>query len=268
MTNFEEEHELQIENIFTEDNQIDEIYEHGTPNNYVSDILENHYRVTTGEIEHDSNLVMALSEFHVNNLIFLKENFGSFPNSIHRKLLNLFNILLNLKSEKPKVEMGANNINLEEDNCREPDFAVVCKKKLLEIKRGFFQLNLVYNKSTQNANNFCLKGAEIAAILDYIKTFYFPFIRLYYHFINIQKITENKKIEIIVNMPLSFPALSLAVMQVQEKNLFEEQKENTDENHTMVHFNNVRTSRTNLTQIKLPRMSKKKLRKNLKPIKT
>jgi len=43
---------------------------------------------------------------------------------------------------------------------------------------------------------------------------------------NIEKITENKRIEIILNRPQAFPPLSSAVMQVQDKNIFEELKEN------------------------------------------
>jgi hypothetical protein len=231
MADVDEEQEFNIETIFKEDSQVDEIYEHGNPVNLVFEILETHYRLTTGQIDNDSNLIMALSEFHVNNLIFFKENFKGFPNNVYRKLLNLLNILLNLKEEKN------NDIQQdeEEETSNEPDFNLICKKKLSLIKKGLFFLNLVHDKnSSNNPNSFYLKSTEIFQLLEYIKTFYFPFIRLYYHFINIQKITENKKIEVIVNRPLPVPGLKDAVLQVQEKNSFEEQKEVKKENEEKV----------------------------------
>jgi hypothetical protein len=222
MAEFEEEQELKIETIFKEDTQIDEIYDHSNPINFVFEILETHYRVTTGQIDYDSNLIMALSEFHVNNLIFFKETYKGFPNIVYRKLLNLLNILLNLKDEKSQKIIQEQ----EEEINNDPDFNMICKKKLSEIKKGLFLLNLVHDKnSSDNPNAFYLKSTEISHLLDYIRTFYFPFIRLYYHFINIQKITENKKIEVIVNRPLPVPGLRDAVLQVQEKNSFEDQKE-------------------------------------------
>ena len=218
----EEEITIRIENIFSDESMIDEIYENGSSVNYVYEILETFYRRSTGNINQDSNMLIAISEFHVNNLIYLKENF-KFPNIILCKLLNLLNLLLNLKEKENNRRRTEEDIPVEESI--EPDFSQICKRKLLEVKKGFFELGLVYNKSAPIDNAFYLKGSEIVSIMDYIKTFYFPFIRLYYHFINIEKITENKKIEVIINRPLAVPPLSAAVMQVQDKNLFEEQKE-------------------------------------------
>ncbi len=78
------------------------------------------------------------------------------------------------------------------------------------------------NKTT--TQNFYLNKQEVGKLLDYLKLFYFPFIRLFYHFVNIDRITENKKLEVVINRPLPVPPLSMAVKQKLEKNIFEEQK--------------------------------------------
>lgn len=61
---------------------------------------------------------------------------------------------------------------------------------------------------------FYLQIYELSIILEYLNTFFFPFIRLYYHFLNIEEITENKKIEIIIAKPVDVPPLSQAVEQI------------------------------------------------------
>ena len=58
--------------------------------------------------------------------------------------------------------------------------------------------------------------------MNYIDKSYFPNIRLFYHFFNINRITETKKIHVTVNRPLPVPPLSEAVEQVIEKNIIEE----------------------------------------------
>jgi hypothetical protein len=214
-----EEEPIIIDNVFTEEIQIQEIYENSNPLGYVYDIIESFYQKSKGNLDVDSNMIMAVSEFHVNNLIFLKENFKTLPNSTLLKLLNLLNILLNLRED-----------STDEFSSREPDFAFICRKKLIEIKRGLYTLNLVYKKSkADNSDKFIyLKNEEIACLLEYIKTFYFPFIKLYYHFMNIEKITENKKIEVVINRPLPVPPLNMAMLQMQEKHQFDERKEDKD----------------------------------------
>jgi hypothetical protein len=216
-----------IQNIFIEV-QIKDIYESTNPIGVVYDIIESHHRRNNNNTEYDSNVLTAISEFHVNNLIFLKQNF-TFPDSIYSKLLNLLSVLLELRDDQVKTTDNDDNIQEIED----PNFAEICIKKLSDIKSGLFELNLIPNNNN-TGSNFYLKNTEIVALLDYIKTFYFPFIRLYYHFVNIQKITETKKIDIVINRPLPIPPLSLAVMQAQDKNYFEEPKEIKEVNEVNV----------------------------------
>lgn len=73
--------------------------------------------------------------------------------------------------------------------------------------------NKKFNRSKEEGS-FYLQIYELSIILEYLNTFFFPFIRLYYHFLNIEEITENKKIEIIIAKPVEVPPLSQAVEQI------------------------------------------------------
>lgn len=245
---------FEMEMLFRE-SDIEEIWNHSNPILTVYDLIEANMRKKTGEVDFDSNLLMALAEFHVNNLLYFKETF-KFPIPIYCKLMNLLHILLNLREENFRIETKESlktdptrAIYTEEEknnnNNYEPDFSLICKKKLKDIKKGFIKLDLIAQDRKKNTGTSCsrdetyyLKNTEIASILDYINTFYFPFIRLYYHFINIERITENKKIDVIINRPLPVPPLNVAVKQIQEKLQFEEQEidDGKDSKDVVIYF--------------------------------
>ena len=149
----------------------------------------------------------------------------------------------------------------------EPDFSFICKRKFEELKYGFKYLGffptreeIEHKKKSKNTKkkkkneeeeeykeekkeeekkeekkveekieNFYLNTKELQIILDYIKSFYFPFIRLFYHFININRITETKNVEVIINRPLPVPPLCEAVEQKLERNIIDEKKEEEEE---------------------------------------
>ena len=150
-------------------------------------------------------------------------------------MLNLFSILLNLDEKKYNLNLPKfldnDPINLYKQ-VSEPDLSYICEKKILEIQYGLKQLHLIpktkeellinkeENKNPENV--FYLSKSEVQKLMDYIKEFYFPFIRLFYHFCNIDRITENKNIVAIVNKPLPVPPLSAAVMMKLESNLIED----------------------------------------------
>lgn len=225
---------FQIEMLF-KDSDIEEIWNHSNPLLNVYDLIEKNLRVKTGQQDFDSNVIMALAEFHVNNFIYFKENF-KFPTNIYCKLMNLMNILLNLREENINKEntdhykTDPTKSNDEEEKNIETDFSSICRNKLKELKKGLIKMDLIAQEKkktggipTTREDTYYLKNNEIASILEYVNTFYFPFIRLYYHFINIERITENKKIDVIINRPLPVPPLNVAVKQIQEKITFDEQ---------------------------------------------
>lgn len=233
-----DEENFTIESLFV-DSDIEEIWNHSNPLLNIYDLIEKNLRAKTGKIDFDSNLIMALAEFHVNNLIYFKENF-KFPTNIYCKLMNLMNILLNLREESinnnPKEEYKTVTTSsiCEEDkqitSNTEIDFSLICRNKLKDLKKGLIKLDLIAQDKKKTGgvqmnreDNYYLKNNEVALILDYVNTFYFPFIRLYYHFINIERITENKKIDVIINRPLKVPPLNVAVKLIQEKIQYDEQ---------------------------------------------
>jgi hypothetical protein len=244
---------FRIENLF-KDSDIEEIWNHSNPLLNIYDLIEKNLRAKTGKIDFDSNLIMALAEFHVNNLIYFKENF-KFPTNIYCKLMNLMNILLNLREESinkdnkddyKTVPTGSICEEEKKTSASEIDFSLICRNKLKELKNGLIKLDLIAQDKKKTGgvqknkeDTYYLKNNEIASILDYVNTFYFPFIRLYYHFINIERITENKKIDVIINRPLKVPPLNVAVKQIQEKIQYDEQNladGNEDKKDVYKHF--------------------------------
>ena len=112
------------------------------------------------------------------------------------------------KKEEKKKEEKKEEEKKEEEKKEE-------EKKVEEEKK----------EEEEKIEKFYLNTKELQTILDYLKQFYFPFIRLFYHFINIDRITETKKVEVIINRPLPVPPLCEAVEQKLEKNIIDEKKE-------------------------------------------
>ena len=222
-----------FEEIFTLDD-IKEINEATTPKVVASSIIEKFLTKKNGKVDLQSNLIMAQAEFHVNNLNFLQDTFKDFDGTIICKLLNLFGILLKLDENEYNINLPKNTLGDEDEIKRyaqvpEPDFGFICTKKLKEFKQGLKILKFIPEGTspafvTSEEQHFYLNKQEVGKLLDYLKLFYFPFIRLFYHFVNIDRITENKKLEVVINRPLPVPPLSMAVKQKLEKNIFEEQK--------------------------------------------
>lgn len=226
----------EVPNIFVEED-IDNMRISFSAVTYVYPKLDVYFRKKFGVI-FDSNMLIATSEFNVNNLDFLINRFN-FPKNIIVKLLNCFMTLLNLR-ERPDKQMNSTfeskNIysmhgsqkNIIKNKESEIDFSTISKRILLELKISLIKSKLVKedaltnikidkkNLNIQEENDipFYLAHHELNTILNYLNTFYFPFIRLYYHFINIEQITINKKIEIVIEIPKTVPPLSDSVPQI------------------------------------------------------
>ena len=207
----ESQEEFRVEEIF-KDIDMEKIYSSPSPISHVFELLESYFRKKSGIIEYDYNLLMATSEFHVNNYIFLKEKFD-FKDEINAKVLNILALLLNLKDPDYKSNQ-ASSIEI--------NYTLLSKKKISELKQGLLNEKLIpYEKrgsmSQLSQNSFKMKLSDVNNLLEYVNSFYLSFFKLYYHFINIERITENKKISIIINKPNPIPALSNALRQIEEK---------------------------------------------------
>ncbi len=198
--------------------------------------LENHFKTLFG-IEFDSNMINATVEFNLSNLEFLRENFV-FPNDILCKILNILMILLHLREENDEFNMTKQSKNIYsmqgsmnnffnskgKKNIYEVDFSIISKNKLIEFRNALIKQGLLKKEKDINSislDGFLLQPFEVSILLNYLNTFYFPFIRLYYHFINIEQVTENKMIEIVICEPNPVPNLNEAVKQIQEKHQFD-----------------------------------------------
>ena len=94
----------------------------------------------------------------------------------------------------------------------ESNYNEIYKNKLHEIRKGI--------------EGFNLKIEEIANILKYLNSTYFPYIKLYYDFCNRTRVIENKKIDIIINRPTLIPPLNVAKEIKEEVKKKEEEIDN------------------------------------------
>ena len=215
-----------VETIF-KDSDIEEIWTSENPIDFTYKLIESHFRRTTGRIDPDTNLLMAQAEFHVNNLIYSKENFKEYPIAFHTNILNLLSILLNL-NDKIYYQDPAQNVDEEfikrTNSLAEPDFALICKSKLNEIRNGLQVLQMIPSRMDKEMTQYLNKN-DVKNLLEYIRTFYFPYIRLFYYFTNKQRITEDNKIDLIICKPLPVPPLSFGDLQKEEKAVTSDQLE-------------------------------------------
>ena len=149
-------------------------------------------------IKMKSNQLKAIYNFHFQNIEFIFNKFNTYSIDIITKLANIFSFLLDLKEDIYNLQL-TNIEGAREDIYKpipEPDFCYIINKKLLEIKHNFIKFKLFPDpKQTRNKNesHFYLTNKELNIIFSYLNESYFPFIRLFYHVINLNRV-ETKKI--------------------------------------------------------------------------
>ena len=163
-----------------------------------------------------SNQMKAIINFHCQNLDFILEKFKTYPVNIITKLANIFSLLLNLKEEENNIQLKTKNMEQgPEDNTSkfseipEPDFGYIINKKIMEIKSAFIKFKLFpdpKNPPAISEKNFYLNNKELEIVLSHLNECYFPFIRLFYHVINLNRI-ETKKMHSL-NKPLAIPNMN------------------------------------------------------------
>ena len=149
-------------------------------------------------IKMKSNQLKAIYNFHFQNIEFIFNKFNTYSIDIITKLANIFSFLLDLKEDIYNLQL-TNIEGAREDIYKpipEPDFCYIINKKLLEIKHNFIKFKLFPDpKQTRNKkeSHFYLTNKELNIIFSYLNESYFPFIRLFYHVINLNRV-ETKKI--------------------------------------------------------------------------
>ena len=154
------------------------------------------------------NQLNAILNFHSQSIEFILTKFKTYSIDLITKIANIFSLLLNLKEDEYNLQIK-NIEGAQEDIYKpipEPDFCYIVNKKLMEIKQCFTKFKLFPNpkepKENKNETQFYLTNNELNIILSYLNECYFPFIRLFYHVINLNRI-ETKKINSTVNKPLT-----------------------------------------------------------------
>ena len=156
-------------------------------------------------IKMKSNQLKAVYNFHIQNIEFIFSEFKTYSIDIITKLANIFSLLLDLKEDTYNLQLRNTDGAIEDlfKPVPEPDFCYIINKKLMEIKHNFIKFKLFPDpKEPRNKSEayFYLTNKELNIILSYLNQSYFPFIRLFYHVINLNRI-ETKKINSTVNKP-------------------------------------------------------------------
>ena len=99
------------DSIFSSD-KIDKLFNAEDPIQSTNILLQDHFRKVTGNANFDEEKLKAEAEFHINNLVFLKQNF-SFDNDTISILMNILGKLIKFKNlnntnTKPKSKVVQN----------------------------------------------------------------------------------------------------------------------------------------------------------------
>ena len=229
--------------IFSPEN-IDEIYEDINPLEKVSKLLESHHRKKYLNPNFDPEKILAKAEFHVNNLIFLKDKFPTFDNIAYSGILNAFAKLIDFdKYKRPEnTNVKKKNENEEEEEEEEineepiiVNFLELSKEKLNEFKESLIKYKLFprtkgefalsnYKNKRRSDGKFFLNLKEAQELLSYIRLEFFHYIRIWFYCeVDVRKIKEEK-IELCINDPIESLPLNFAIEDKRKENEKEEEK--------------------------------------------
>ena len=91
--------------IFSEE-KIAKIYTAEDPIRSVSYLLQDHHRKINGNADFDEEKLMAKAEFHVNNLVFLKETYSYFDDEAIAGLMNVLAELIEFPHKKDTTTLN------------------------------------------------------------------------------------------------------------------------------------------------------------------
>ena len=100
---------LSPDSIFSSD-KIDKLFNAEDPIQSTNILLQDHFRKVNGNANFDEEKLKAEAEFHINNLIFLKQNF-SFDNDTISSLMNILGKLIKFKNSNNNKNNNNNDIN-------------------------------------------------------------------------------------------------------------------------------------------------------------
>ena len=83
--------------------RIDKIFNAKDPIESINVLLQDHFRKINGNANFDEEKLRAEAEFHVNNLVFLKQNFENFDNEAISSLMNILGKLIKFKNSNKHI---------------------------------------------------------------------------------------------------------------------------------------------------------------------
>ena len=297
--------------------KIEKLYNAKDPIESINILLQDHFRKINGNANFDEEKLRAEAEYHVNNLVFLKQTFTTFDDEAISCIMNVLGKLIKFKNQNTNnnkqniqkiipnesqasvgsVDISGNQLpedlpnnknvspqnnptenaqnenkntnnnameqvgnnegqnqeknienekNLEKENSEnenenininEVDFLNLSKDVLNEFKEALIferlmpktksEFALANKKDKVRTNGkFFLNMTEINTILNFIKSNYLPYIRMWYYFQTEPRKVTERKIEVIINTPtLSNMPLSMATQEKTDEEKLAEEEE-------------------------------------------
>ena len=224
-----------------------------TPKQDLNDYIFEKIRRATGKIDTDENYISTIVEFNINNLIFLKDLFNKLnldeemakvkeckkDDTNIQLICNLLNELFKLiQLEEENEEASGADLDMsarvtaksvplkdiqnlrisDESNTYKPqtvnyfdmqiDIVSLAKTKLQNLKYGLTQIASEYKNLGIN---------EIKEIIKHVNITFFPFIKMYYFFCNIDREEEMEKLNFVINKKLDVLPLSSCIAFTDDK---------------------------------------------------
>lgn len=83
--------------------KIDKLFNAKDPIESINVLLQDHFRKINGNANFDEEKLRAEAEFHVNNLVFVKQNFPNFDNETLSSLMNILGKLIKFKNASKHI---------------------------------------------------------------------------------------------------------------------------------------------------------------------
>ena len=83
--------------------KIDKLFNAKDPIESINVLLQDHFRKINGNANFDEEKLRAEAEFHVNNLVFVKQNFPNFDNETISSLMNILGKLIKFKNASKHI---------------------------------------------------------------------------------------------------------------------------------------------------------------------
>lgn len=172
-----------------------------TKNHLISDLMNLLFKL----------IQLSDERFHKDNS--LAESMTIENQMSNRDIQSLSNNLRVSEDESKKQDTHTNRSSANNELFSSVDIPGMTKNKLYFLKSGFSYLLNKFN----GEEGVELKLTHTSSILKFLQSSFFPFLKLYYFFCNVEREVELTKLEFIINKPMEVFNLNQAIYFVDDK---------------------------------------------------